>query len=333
MEEEMKKPIDEALAAEDSAAVAEESAPAAEAQETMEDYEAELNASFRQIKEGDTLKGTVVGVDEDKVTVDINYYTSGIIEAADVSNDPSFSIKDNIQVGQEIEATVIHTDDGHGHIQLSMKEAAANAAWDHVRSLLESKEAITVKISGITKAGAIASIDGIRAFIPASKLSLGYVPEDDLVNWIGREIEVRVITADEKDNRLVLSAKEILREKEAEERKKSAAAIHVGAVLEGTVETLKDYGAFVSLAKGVTGLLHVSQISSKRIKTPSEVLKSGQTIKVKVTKVADGRISLSMKGLEDAPSEAVDDEPAFKLPKSEDIGTGLGALLKNIKLN
>jgi len=110
--------------------------------------------------------------------------------------------------------------------------------------------------------------------------------------------------------------------------------VKVGLVTEGTVETIKDYGAFVNIGHGVTGLLHVSQISQKRIKTPSDVLKEGQTVKVKVTKVADGRISLSMKALDDSqPAEETSHEEHFKLPKSENIGTGLGDLLKGFKFD
>ena len=104
-------------------------------------------------------------------------------------------------------------------------------------------------------------------------------------------------------------------------------------ITEGTVETIKDYGAFVNLGKGVTGLLHVSQISPKRIKTPGEVLKEGDTVKVKVTKVDGSRISLSIKALdESAPEEPKEEKISFKLPKSEAIGTGLGDLLKGLKL-
>ena len=164
----------------------------------------------------------------------------------------------------------------------------------------------------------------------------GFVSEDDLKEWVGKSIVARVITAEQEGRKLVLSAKELLREKEAEERKEAAALVKVGMVTEGTVETIKDYGAFVNLGKGVTGLLHVSQISQKRIKTPSEVLKEGDTVKVKVIKVADGRISLSMKALEESASpEAAEEreEVSFKLPKSENIGTGLGDLLKGLKLN
>ena len=190
-----------------------------------------------------------------------------------------------------------------------------------------------MKISGVTKAGAIAYLDGIRAFIPASKLSLGYVSDDELPGWIGKEIDVRVITADEDGNHLVLSAKDILHEKREEERRAHIALVKPGTITEGTVESLKDFGAFVDIGDGVTGLLHVSQISQKRIKSPADVLKVGQKVRVKITKVADGRVSLSMKALEDEGDPQADTrEEHYDLPKSEEIGTGLGALLKNIRL-
>ena len=323
--------------ADEQQAVSEKSSsqtPEAQADEpqTMADVEAELNASFRPIREGDTLDCEVVGVEDDKVTVDIASYTDGIIRKEDVSDDPSYSIREHISVGQKFQATVIRRDD-HGHVGLSLKKAASLAAWDRARSLLASKENVRVKISGVTKAGAIAYLDGIRAFIPASKLSLGYVSDDELPGWIGKEIDVRVITADEDGNHLVLSAKDILHEKREEERRAHIALVKPGTITEGTVESLKDFGAFVDIGDGVTGLLHVSQISQKRIKSPADVLKVGQKVRVKITKVADGRVSLSMKALEDEGDPQADTkEEHYDLPKSEEIGTGLGALLKNIRL-
>ena len=360
MEEEMKAPetetVEEVNAApaeetevkEETPAAAEETvttseAPAAQEEpkaeeapaESMADYEAEIDASLRRYERDEKVKCTVISVDVDKVMVELGS-TTGIIRKQDVSDDPSYNLQENIKPGDEIEATVLRSDDGHGHVVLSMKAAATAKAWNRLTSLLESKDNVGVKITGITKAGVITMLEGVRGFIPASKLSLGYVAEDDLQNWIGKTIEARVITAEQEGRKLVLSAKEILREKGAQERKDAAAQIKVGLVTEGTVETIKDYGAFVSLGKGVTGLLHVSQISQKRIKTPAEVLEVGQKVKVKVTKVADGRISLSMKVLEESASpEAAEEkeEFTFKLPKSENIGTGLGDLLKGLKLN
>ena len=348
----------EAAAREDSAPVAEEAAapeaalpsedkdaapeekeaglPAPEKEkepvESMADYEAEIDASLRRYERGEKVKCTVVSVDMDKIMVELGS-TTGIIRKQDVSDDPAFNLQENIKTGDEIEASVVRPDDGHGNVVLSMKAASAERAWDRLTSLLASKEPVSVKINAVTKAGVTTMLEGVRAFIPASKLSLGFVSEDDLKEWVGKSIVARVITAEQEGRKLVLSAKELLREKEAEERKEAAALVKVGMVTEGTVETIKDYGAFVNLGKGVTGLLHVSQISQKRIKTPSEVLKEGDTVKVKVIKVADGRISLSMKALEDAaPAEEKEEKVSYKMPKSEAIGTGLGDLLKGLKL-
>ncbi len=353
MEEEIKAPVTETVEeVKDAVAAAEETevketaeaaaeetevspAPAEEPAESMADYEAEIDASLRRYEKDEKVKCTVISVDVDKVMVELGS-TTGIIRKQDASDDPSYNLQENIKPGDEIEATVLRSDDGHGHVVLSMKAAAAAKAWDRLTSLLESKDSVEVKITGVTKAGVITMLEGVRGFIPASKLSLGYIAEDELPNWIGKTIETRVITAEKDGRKLVLSAKEILREKEAQERKDAAALVKVGLVTEGVVETIKDYGAFVNLGKGVTGLLHVSQISQKRIKTPSEVLEQGQKVKVKVTKVADGRISLSMKALEEsaAPEAAEEkEEISFKLPKSESIGTGLGALLKGLKLD
>ena len=314
---------------------ADTAAPAAEPetapQETMDDYAQELEASFKKINEGDILTGTVIGVTETEITLDFGYYTDGLIRLEDASDDPSFSLKDRIQVGQTLSATVIRRDDGAGHILLSMKEAAAVMAWDRLRELLNSQENITVKISGVTKGGAIAYVEGIRGFIPASKLSLGYVEEDDLPNWLNKTIEVRVITADEAEKRLVMSAKDILREAAEAERAKKISNVEVGLVTEGTVETIKPYGAFIDLGNGLSGLVHISHISQQRIKHPSVVLKEGQKVKVKVIGVKDGKLSLSMKALEDVAAKEIEEE-TYELPKSEAATTSLGSLFAKLNL-
>ena len=313
-------------------AAAQEAAEKKEAAaETMADYKQELEASFRKINEGDILTGTVISVTDEEVTLDFGYYTDGIIRPEDASDDPTFSLKERIKPGQTISATVIKRDDGAGHILLSMKEAAQLMAWDRLRELKENQNNVTVKISGVTKAGAIAYLEGMRGFIPASKLTLRYVEEDQLADWIGKSIDVRVITAEEEGKRLVMSARDILWEKEQEARRNRISNVEVGLVTEGKVETIKPYGAFVNLGNGLSGLLHVSQISQKRIKNPGEVLKEGDTVKVKIIANKDGKLSLSMKALEDVMAEAVEEE-TFELPKTEDVFTSLGSLFKNLKL-
>lgn len=199
--------------------------------------------------------------------------------------------------------------------------------WNRVLDYMEKKTILPVKVEGIVNGGAIAMVEGLRGFIPASKLSLSYI--EDLETYLLQDIEVRVIDVDQANNRLVLSAREILKEKEQKARAEQIASIKTGTVMEGTVETLQNYGAFVKLDNGLSGLVHISQISQKRIKTPGDVLKVGDTVKVKVIGIKDGKISLSMKALEEVQEEV---EEKVEIPKSENIGTNLGDLFKNIKL-
>ncbi|MCI9595502.1 MAG: S1 RNA-binding domain-containing protein [Lachnospiraceae bacterium] len=295
-------------------------------EETMADYEAELEASFKKVKEGDILTGTVISVDDEQVILDLKYYAEGIISKDDLSSDPDFQLKEEIHPGDEITATVIKTDDGEGNIVLSRKEANDVLAWDKLKKMMEERTVVKVKIAEIVKSGAVAFLEGIRGFIPASKLAAEYV--ENLDEWAGKTLEVTVITVDEEAKRLVLSGREVAREKLAQENRKRVAKCQVGAVVEGTVETLKDYGAFVTLENGLTGLLHISQISSQRIKHPGVVLKEGQTIQVKILSTDNGKISLSMKAIE--PDE--EPEEVFDYQENGAATTGLGALLKDLKL-
>lgn len=297
---------------------------------TMDDYATELEASLRKVQEGDVLTGTVIGVSDTEVTVDLKSYTDGIIRAEDYSEDPSFSIKSDVHVGDEVTATVLRTDDGQGHILLSRKAAADELAWKKLQQYMDEKTVLDVKIGGVVKGGVIAYVEGIRGFIPASKLSLSYV--ENLENWLNKEIQVQVITVEPEKKRLVLSARELLREKAAEERRAKISNVQVGLVTEGKVESIQPYGAFIDLGDGLSGLVHVSQISDKRIKSPDVVLKVGDTVKVKVIAIKDGKLSLSMKALKDVAAEEVREEKVV-LPKSEELTTNLGELFKNIKLD
>ena len=201
--------------------------------------------------------------------------------------------------------------------------------WNIVADYLEKKTVLTVKIEGVVNGGVIAMVEGIRGFIPASQLSLSYV--ENLEDFLLQEIEVQVIEADQADNRLILSARGLLKAKEKAAKEALIASVEVGSVMTGTVETLQTYGAFINLGNGLSGLVHVSQISDKRIKTPAAVLEVGQTVDVKVIGVKDGKISLSMKALIEKPEEEEVVEKV-EIPKAENIGTSLGDLFKNIKL-
>lgn len=202
-------------------------------------------------------------------------------------------------------------------------------AWNTLREYMENKTVLSLKIGGIVNKGVIVYVEGIRGFIPASKLSASYVENTE--EWLNKTVEAIVITADEDEKRLVLSAKEPAMQKLAQENQKKVAAIAVGSVVEGTVESIQNYGAFIALDNGVSGLLHISQISNKKIKSPSVVLSVGQKVTVKVISTDNGKVSLSMKALLDVAEPEIE-EMDYELPQSEEIGTGLGALLKNMKL-
>ncbi len=298
--------------------------------ETMDDYKQELEASFRKINEGDIISGTVIDVNEEEVTLDLKYYAQGIIKAADLSNDPDFSLVDEVHVGDVIEATVVKTDDGEGNILLSKKEANDILAWDKLKQMSEDKTTVKVRIKESVPSGVVTYLEGIRAFIPASQITLDYVEDTD--SWIGKEIDVRVITVDAEREKLVLSGKVVAREAEAEERNHKISMIVPGTVLEGTVETLMPYGAFINLGNGLSGLVHISQICERRIGKPSEVLKVGQKVKAKVLNTNDNKISLSMKALEEEMVDTTEMQDIEAYTDKETTGTSLGDLLSKLKL-
>lgn len=299
--------------------------------ETMKDFERELEASFRKIHVGDIIKGTVIAVNEEEVILDLRYYTQGIIKAEDISNDPGFVLQEEIQVDDVLEATVISMDDGQGNILLSRKEANDVLAWDVLTQYKEKGENVTVKVSKAVNAGVVAYLEGIRGFIPASQLDLGYV--EDVTPYVGKTLSVKVTEADKEKEKLILSAKAVLREAAKEEHDHKVAMIVPGTVLEGKVESLQPYGAFVDLGDGLNGLVHISQICQKRIRKPSEVLMIGDVVKAKVINTNDGKISLSIKAVEEErEAEEMESLEAQEYSSDESVGTSLGDLFAKLNL-
>ena len=313
-------------------AVAEEAAKIAEPVETMADFAKELDNSMRTINVGDIIDGTVTGVTDSEVTVDLQYFAEGIIRPLDYSGDPKFNIKEDVKIGDEIKAVVLRTDDGRGNILLSRRNAVEQLAWEEFKQMLENKTDTELTVTDTVKGGVVGYLNGVRAFVPASQLALGFV--EDLSTFKGKTIPVRVITAEQEGKRLVLSSKDILRERREAEKAERVSNIKPGLVTEGKVQSLQSYGAFVSLGDGVDGLVHISQIPSggKRLAHAKDALEVGQTVKVKVTQVKDGRISLSMRALEEEAPKQVEEERVV-IPKAEKLTTSLGSLLSGIKLD
>ena len=203
--------------------------------------------------------------------------------------------------------------------------------WNLVAKYQKEGTVLHLTIDGIVNGGVIAMVEGIRGFIPASRLSLSYI--EDLETYLSKEIDVKVIDVDQANNRLVLSAREILKEKERQEKNALLASLTVGSILKGTVESLQSYGAFIRLEYGLSGLVHISQISTQRIKSADQVLHVGDEVDVKIIGIKDGKISLSIKALlEEAEKEAEKPEEKIEIPKAEAIGTSLGDLFRNIHL-
>ena len=191
---------------------------------------------------------------------------------------------------------------------------------------------LSVKINGVVNAGVIAYVQGVRGFIPASQLSTSYV--EDLNEWLNKTVDVKIITVDPEQKRLVLSGRVVEQEKAEAEKAAQIDAVSVGDIFDGTVEKITSYGAFIRLENGLSGLVHISQMSTKRIKTPNDAVQIGDSVKVKVIQKKEGKLSLSMKALmtEEAPERTYEKETVHF--KSEgDAATSLGALLAGIKLN
>lgn len=302
--------------------------------ESMADFEKELTQSFRVLKAGEVIEGMIVDINDEEVTLDLNYFVPGVIPLTELSDDPDFSAMRDLKIGDSIQAMIVDTDDGRGNVALSLKEAHEITVWEKLNTLFEEQTIVSVRVKESVNSGVVAYLDGVRAFIPASQLATTYV--EDTEAYVGKQLDVRVITVDEAARKLVLSAKSVLRELEAEQDRKKMSSIAPGTILEGTVESLMPYGAFVQLKNGLSGLVHISKICMKRIKKPSEVLSVGQEVKVKVLEVKDGKISLSIRDVETNTSDIVTDiqeEETFDYKSEEIPNNPFGALLAGIKLD
>lgn len=212
--------------------------------------------------------------------------------------------------------------------------------WDVLRKLKEEKTIVHGTIGGIVNAGCIMYVEGVRGFIPVSKLDTKRV--EDTNPYLGQEVDAIVITADEQKNKLVLSVRDVLIQKERAERNARIAQqraerdarlaqLQVGTVLDGVVEKLEDYGAFVKIGEDISGLVHISQIpATKKLKHPSVVMAVGDTVKVKIQKIENKKVSLTMRDL-DKPQEPEEKEEVFNYKETGKATTSLASILAGLK--
>ncbi|MCR4605118.1 MAG: S1 RNA-binding domain-containing protein [Eubacterium sp.] len=303
-----------------------------ETMETMADFEDEINASLRKFKEGDIIHGTIISVEEEEVMVDLHTFSQGVIYPDEYSDDPSFHAMDELRTGDAITAVVLDSDDGQGRVLLSRKEAVREDAWKKLKEAMDNHEVFSVKVQSSVNGGVIAYVEGQRAFIPASQLALEYV--EDVEPYVGRKLHVVVITCDEEKNKLVLSAKEVERELAAARHDKKINALQKGYITEGEVVRIEPYGCFVDIGDELTGLVHISEITDKFLKSPKEVVKYGDRVKVKILSVEEGKIKLSMKQAVEMAAPELDDEEDDSLEyHDEDDGGTIASAFAGIKLD
>lgn len=271
---------------------------------SMKEMMEAIEGSLKRINSGDIVKGTVISVSDSEVFVNIGYMADGIIDRAELSDDPAVNPKDIISAGDELYVYIINVNDGEGNVELSKKRADAVKVWDELSELQSEGKSVTVKVKEAVKGGAVAYIKGIRAFIPASQLAAGFV--EDINSFVGKDLEVKIIELDKDKNKVILSGKEVAKEAKEAKKQELWSSIKKGEKRTGTVTRLARFGAFVDLG-GVDGLIHNQDLSWKRIVDPAEIVSIGDKVEVYVLDFdkEKGRISLGLKEISEDPWNTV----------------------------
>jgi small subunit ribosomal protein S1 len=255
----------------------------------------------KELQVGDVVTGSVTKVEEKQVLVNVGYKTDGVIPISELANVHIEKASDVVELDQTLELKIIKLEDDD--LVLSKRAVDAEKAWVELQEKFNSGHVFDVIVKDIVNGGLVVDL-GVRGFIPASLVEVHYV--EDFADYKGKTLAVKIVELDREKNRVILSHKAVV-ELELDSKKKEAiSSLKEGDVVEGTVQRLTDFGAFVNVG-GVDGLVHISQISHERVEQPSEVLEQGQKVKVKVLSVdADTqRISLSIKAAQPGPWENV----------------------------
>lgn len=266
---------------------------------------AELEAALRVLKEGEVVTGTVVRVNDDYVMVDVGYKSEGTINLNEITHRPLKNAHESgLQPGDSVSVMVTSIDaHGEGGLRLSKRRAEEAVAWEGVVKKFEAGEVIEAPVTEAVKGGLVVDL-GLRAFLPASQVERGYV--NDLAKYVGQTIRVKIIELEKGKNRVILSRRQVLETERDSAKKGFWENVEEGQIREGTVKSLTDFGAFIDLG-GVDGLLHISEMSYGRIKHPSQVLKEGEKLTVKVLRLdrEKEKVSLGLKQVLPDPWETV----------------------------
>ncbi|MDR2505400.1 MAG: 30S ribosomal protein S1 [Oscillospiraceae bacterium] len=254
---------------------------------------ADIEATLKPIRSGQTVTGKVVQITDDEVCVNIGYKSDGLIRKADL-------VSTDLKVGDEVDVEIVRVNDGEGNVLLSQRNVVSKKSWDEILKLNEEGKYIVGLGKQVVKGGLIADVKGVRAFIPASQLSQRFV--EKIESFIGKEMSLKIIELDKEKKRIVCSRKAVVQEESAAKKAEAWANLEEGKVVHGVVRRLTDFGAFVDIG-GVDGLVHVSDLSWGRVRHPSEVVQPNQEVDVLIKKLdKDGeRIHLSLRETQPRP--------------------------------
>lgn len=264
-----------------------------------EELLAAIDATIKNFNDGDIVEGVIVKVDRDEVLLDIGYKTEGVIPSRELAIKHDVDPSEVVSVGDEVEALVLQKEDKEGRLILSKKRAQYERAWGSIEQIKEEDGVVTGTVIEVVKGGLILDI-GLRGFLPASLVEMRRVR--DLMPYVGKQIEAKIIELDKNRNNVVLSRRAWLEQTQSEVRTTFLKELQKGQVRSGVVSSIVNFGAFVDLGGGVDGLVHVSELSWKHIDHPGEVVEVGDEVTVEVLDVDMDRerVSLSLKAtLED----------------------------------
>ncbi|HRX59042.1 MAG TPA: 30S ribosomal protein S1 [Eubacteriales bacterium] len=291
---------EEAEAKQEPAAEEAESEKAPEHEESSEFAKA-FEKTMTRIHNGQVISGTVISIVDGEVFVNIGYKSDGVVPAGEFSSDPDDKPDELFKEGDEIEVEVMRVNDGEGNVLLSRKNVQSKKLWDEMMNQEDIEEKVFDAVGKeVVKGGIIADISGIRAFVPASHVSIKYI--ENLGEFVGKPMRLKVLEVDRQRKRIVASQKQVLLAEAAAERRKKWEALVVGEKVHGVVRRIADFGAFVDIG-GIDGLVHVTDAAWGRVKHPSDVFSIGQEIEVLILNVdvEKERVSLGYKQLQPKP--------------------------------
>ncbi|MGZ6004733.1 MAG: 30S ribosomal protein S1 [Candidatus Saccharimonadales bacterium] len=265
---------------------------------TMDDLLA--GSDIKELKSGDVIEGTITSVRKHEVWVDLGANGIGVVMRREIGHGQE------LKEGEKVTTSVVDPELEDGYALLSMKRAAKDRGWDELQTIFDSQEIVDVTPYDANRGGLLVELEGIRGFLPVSQLAAGHYPrvsgadKDEILqklnSLIDKPIRVRILDVSRKDNKLIFSEKEAIKD----DMQQRFSTLKVGDEVEGIVTGVIDFGAFVNV-DGIEGLIHISEISWERVEDPRDYIKTGQTVKAKIIAIDKDRLSLSLKQMSEDP--------------------------------